>query len=42
MTMSNGIAIPTAAKTMWNASEYAIWPRANRTSADTDARMPLS
>ena len=28
ITISTGSAMPTAANTMWNASDIAIWPRA--------------
>src|SRR5512135_1730608 len=36
-TMRTGIAIPTTAKTMWNASDIPIWTRA---AARSDMRLP--
>ena len=32
MAMSSGMPMPIAAKAMWNASDMAIWERANAKS----------
>ena len=39
-TIKSGIAIPTAAKTMWNASDIAICDRASKTSSIAPRCIP--